>query len=212
MTGLQRAYPFVTLPAALVVLRGAVALFFMAHAAVRIADGSIPRLVGFLESQGLPFDVALVRALSACELIAGTLMAAGWRARWMAGGLFVIAAMGIVLIHRHAGWFVGEHGTGGSEYSVSLMVSLLVSLLPITTAQSRSDTGGDLALRQNRRLDARARSASPASAAVSDSGISVRLKTKLSSGGDVGVAVRARCVMRSPNCFAQAQQTQHRPS
>ena len=40
--------------------------------------------------------------------------------------LLVIASVGIVLIHRHLGWFVGEHGTGGSEYSVALIVMLLV--------------------------------------------------------------------------------------
>jgi putative oxidoreductase len=40
--------------------------------------------------------------------------------------LLVIASVGIILIHRHLGWFVGEHGTGGSEYSVALIVMLLV--------------------------------------------------------------------------------------
>lgn len=123
---ITRAFPFVSLPTALVILRVAVALFFMAHAAVRIANGTIPRFGGFLESRGFPQGVAIVWAISAYELIAGLLMAVGWRARWMAGGLFLIAGMGIVLIHRHAGWFVGEHGTGGMEYSVALMVSLLV--------------------------------------------------------------------------------------
>jgi len=126
MRSISRVFPFVSLPAALIVLRVAVAVFFMAHAAVRIANGTIPRFGGFLESRGFPYGVAIVWAISAYELIAGLLMAVGWRARWMAGGLFVIAATGIGLIHRHAGWFVGEHGTGGSEYSVALMVSLLV--------------------------------------------------------------------------------------
>lgn len=50
-----------------------------------------------------------------------------WMAgRWGAAVLFTIAANGIVLIHRQLGWFVGAHGTGGSEYSVALMVMLLV--------------------------------------------------------------------------------------
>ncbi len=40
--------------------------------------------------------------------------------------LLLIASVGIVLIHRHLGWFVGEHGTGGSEYSVALIFMLLV--------------------------------------------------------------------------------------
>ena len=44
---------------------------------------------------------------------------------WSVYGLH-FAAGGIVLIHRHFGWFVGEHGTGGSEYSVALIVLLLI--------------------------------------------------------------------------------------
>ena len=40
--------------------------------------------------------------------------------------LLAIAIGGIVLIHWRFGWFVGEHGTGGSEYSIALIVMLLV--------------------------------------------------------------------------------------
>ena len=53
-------------------------------------------------------------------------MALGFRTRYMAAGFGVILLSGIVLIHRHLGWFVGEHGTGGSEYSVALLLALLV--------------------------------------------------------------------------------------
>jgi putative oxidoreductase len=31
-----------------------------------------------------------------------------------------------VLIHRKFGWFVGEHGTGGSEYGAALIVMPIV--------------------------------------------------------------------------------------
>lgn len=121
-----RRFPFVSLASALIVLRVAVAIFFMAHAAVRVANGSIPQFGAFLGLRGWPQGVLLVWCITLFELIAGTLMALGWRTRWMALGLFLIAAMGIVIIHWRLGWFVGEHGTGGMEYSVSLMVSLLV--------------------------------------------------------------------------------------
>ena len=47
MSWLQK-YPFVSLSQAQVILRVAVAIFFMAHAAVRIANGSIPQFAGFL--------------------------------------------------------------------------------------------------------------------------------------------------------------------
>ena len=128
-------YPFVSLPTALRVLRVAVAVFFMAHAAVRVVKGSIPQFGAFLGQHGWPQSVLWVWGITAYELIAGNLMALGWRARWMALGLFTIAAMGIVIIHWQLGWFVGEHGTGGMEYSLSLMVSLLVIAAVDATAR-----------------------------------------------------------------------------
>ena len=57
--------------------------------------------------------------------------------RWAASGLAVIVATGIWLIHRHNGWFVGEHGTGGSEYSVALLAMLLVIAADDATRTSR---------------------------------------------------------------------------
>jgi putative oxidoreductase len=38
----------------------------------------------------------------------------------------LILFTGIFLIHAKLGWFVGEHGTGGVEYSFILMMALLV--------------------------------------------------------------------------------------
>ena len=122
----MRTFPFISLPASLVVMRVCVAALFMAHAVVRMVNGSIPGFGAFLERLGFPSGVAVVWAITAVEIVAGTLMALGWRARWMASALFFIAAVGILLIHRHLGWFVGEHGTGGSEYSVCLILCLLV--------------------------------------------------------------------------------------
>lgn len=49
-----------------------------------------------------------------------------WHLRWAAAVLMAIVSEGIVLIHRHIGWFVGEHGVGGSEYSVALLLLLLL--------------------------------------------------------------------------------------
>jgi putative oxidoreductase len=122
---LSKQFPFVTLPHALIILRVAVALFFMAHAVVRIANGSIPRFADFLALKGFPFSLALVWAITAYEIIAGTLMALGFWIRWTALGLMCIAAGGIVIIHAKLGWFVGEHGVGGVEYSLCLLVALL---------------------------------------------------------------------------------------
>jgi putative oxidoreductase len=122
----SRAFPFVSLATALTLLRVSVAIFFMAHATVRLVTGTIPGFGGFLEARGWPQGVLLVWCITLYELAGGLAMALGWRARWAALGLFFIAGMGIVIIHAQLGWFVGEHGTGGMEYSLALMVALLV--------------------------------------------------------------------------------------
>ncbi len=123
---LANRYPFVSQANALVVLRVAVAIFFMAHAAVRIAVDSIPQFEGFLASKGFPFPLVVVWLITVYELAAGTLMALGHWVRWLTVGFQAISIGGIVLIHFNLGWFVGEHGVGGMEYSLCLSVALLV--------------------------------------------------------------------------------------
>ena len=114
------------LPTALVLARVMTAVFFMAHAVVRVANGSIPQFAGFLEKQGFPAALALVWTITAVEIVAGVCLLLGRQVRPAAAALMVIAVGGILIIHRHLGWFVGEHGSGGSEYSVALIVLLVV--------------------------------------------------------------------------------------
>jgi putative oxidoreductase len=111
---------------ALVLLRGTVALVFLAHALVRLVNGSVPQFGAFLERSGFVHGVAWVLAISACEIVAGTLLIAGLCVRGACAVLAAIVLGGIVLIHARSGWFVGEHGTGGMEFSVLLLAALLV--------------------------------------------------------------------------------------
>ena len=124
--GLARGYPWWPLDDALRLLRIVTALLFMAHASMRFVLGTIPQFGGFMESQGFPHGQAWVLAITFYELGAGSLLILNRGVRWAASGLAVIVAVGIWLIHRHNGWFVGEHGVGGSEYSVALLAMLLV--------------------------------------------------------------------------------------
>jgi putative oxidoreductase len=123
---MKNKFPFVSLHQALLLVRIMTAIFFMAHAVVRIIKGTIPQFGAYMESQGFPEGVMVVWVITMCELVAGSLMIANRYVRISAAVLFAIAFTGIILIHRHLGWFVGEHGTGGAEYSVALMVLLLV--------------------------------------------------------------------------------------
>jgi putative oxidoreductase len=122
----MHAFPFLSFRHAMLILRVATAIFFMAHALVRIVHDTIPRFGGFLESKGFPAGVTLVWIISIYEICAGLLLIANRHVRLACSGLMVIVLGGIVLIHARLGWFVGEHGTGGVEYSLSLLVGLLV--------------------------------------------------------------------------------------
>lgn len=121
-----KTYPFISLRQALTVARIVTAVLFMAHAVVRIVNGSIPQFGKFMSSVGFPQGEAVVWAITVVEIVAGTMLILNRYVRIAATALFAIAATGIVLIHRHIGWFVGEHGTGGSEYSVALIILLIV--------------------------------------------------------------------------------------
>jgi putative oxidoreductase len=117
----------VPLRRALLALRVGTALLFMAHAIVRaLTPGAVASFGRFLESQRVPYGVVVVWLITAFELLGGVLLTLGIRTRLMCAGFAVILLVGIALIHRRLGWFVGEHGTGGSEYSVALLLALLV--------------------------------------------------------------------------------------
>ena len=131
-------FPWCPLPDALRLLRMVTALLFMAHASMRFVNGTIPQFGTFMESQGFPNGQAWVLAITVYELGAGSLLIVNRGVRWAASGLAAIVAVGIWLIHRHNGWFVGEHGTGGSEYSVALLAMLLVIAAEDAARTSRS--------------------------------------------------------------------------
>lgn len=123
-----RAFPWIGLPKMFVLGRIATAGFFLAHAVVRIlSPESIPSFSRYLAGCGFPFPTVVVWAITLCELAAGAMLILRLQVRLAAAMLIAIVAEGIVLIHRHQGWFVGEHGTGGCEYSVALIILLLLA-------------------------------------------------------------------------------------
>lgn len=119
-------FPFLSGVLVMALLRITTAGLFMAHAIVRIVVGSIPQFGVAMESMGFPSGILWVWVITITEIVAGTLLIAGRYVRWATVPLLTIVIGGIILIHRKFGWFVGEHGTGGSEYSVALTIMLLV--------------------------------------------------------------------------------------
>jgi len=126
----MKKFPFLSLSLAVVLLRITVAILFMAHALVRILNGTVGQFGGFLEAKGFVAGTAIVWALTIFELAGGLLLALGYFTRWLSLGFILILVVGIVLIHAELGWFVGEHGTGGVEYSLALIMALLVVAAP----------------------------------------------------------------------------------
>lgn len=126
ITRLANGIPWLTLAQSFWMARVATAVFFMAHAVGRIVLGTIPQFAQFMEALGFPGGLVLVWLITVVELVAGLALIFRRWVRWAAGFLFLIVLGGIVLIHARLGWFVGEHGTGGSEYSVALVVLLIL--------------------------------------------------------------------------------------
>jgi putative oxidoreductase len=122
----MKSFPFVSPTQSIAILRVSVAFIFLTHSIVRIFNSSIPQFGGFLESKGFPGGEVWVWAITAFEIVGGILLALGIGAKWLGIAFITMLMAGIVLIHAAQGWFVGEHGTGGVEFSFILISSLLV--------------------------------------------------------------------------------------
>lgn len=122
----MKNFPFISLKQSVVLLRISLAIVFLAHAIVRIFNGSIPQFADFLSQKNLPFGVAVVWSITAFEIIGSVLLILNYFTKWISLGFIILLVVGIVLIHASLGWFVGEHGTGGIEYSFVLIIAFIV--------------------------------------------------------------------------------------
>ena len=121
-----KKYPFLLTETLLTLLRISVAFIFLSHSNVRITNSTVGQFGEFMEIKGFPNGVVWVWGITFYEIVGGILLAFGYFAKWLSAGFILILIVGIILIHASFGWFVGEHGTGGSEYSFILIVALFV--------------------------------------------------------------------------------------
>ncbi len=135
----KQGFPFFSLQQSLVLLRFAVAGIFLAHSIVRLLNGTIEQFGGYLDNKGFIYGTAWVWGITVYEVAGGLLLLVGYYTRWLCAGFILLLLVGIVLIHAERGWFVGEHGSGGCEYSFILIVALLVTAAADKNAQ-RQDT------------------------------------------------------------------------
>lgn len=109
-----------------VILRVSVAGLLAAHGWYRALTGGYVGFGEYLTSQHIPLgDVAAI-GITALEIVGSALLAGGRFVRVVTPLLGAVYLTGIVLLHRHEGWFVVGGGRNGMEYSVLLLVCLLV--------------------------------------------------------------------------------------
>ena len=82
----------------------------------------------YLGSIGFPFGVALAFSIMAFQIACSIAMIFGRLVVFACIGHIIILAVGIYLVHAPQGWFVVGPGTGGMEYSVTLITCLFAVL------------------------------------------------------------------------------------
>jgi putative oxidoreductase len=122
----MKNFPFLSSSQSLLLFRIALPLFFVAHAVTRIANGTINRFAGFLSTKGFFATTAIVWGITVYEIIGGIALALGYFTKYLSLGFILMLIMGNIIIHYQNGWWVGEHGEGGMEYSCALILGLIV--------------------------------------------------------------------------------------
>ena len=118
-------FPFISVSHSLTVLRIAVGLLLAAHGVMRLSAGTVNGFGEFLNAKGFMIGPAIAWFLTIFEMAGGLLMATGFFVRPIAAVFMIEIAMGIILVHAKNGWFVVGHQSGGVEYSVLILFSLL---------------------------------------------------------------------------------------
>lgn len=110
----------------LLVLRIMIAICMIAHASQRFYFNSINGFGDFLNAKGFLIGVPIAWGITLFELIGGLAMLLNYFTKWISLVWAVQLLIGIILVHAQNGWFVVGPSTGGVEYSLLLIVCLLV--------------------------------------------------------------------------------------
>lgn len=122
----MKNFPFLSLSHSLLLLRTLIPLFFVAHAVTRILNGTVDQFAYFLAIRGFFVPTVMVWAITIYEIIGGIALALGYYTKYLSLGFILMLIIGNILIHYQNGWWVGEHGEGGMEYSCALILVLIV--------------------------------------------------------------------------------------
>ncbi len=127
--------------AALTALRVVAALLMLIHGLARFFAGGVAPFGTWLDSIGFPFGPGIAWSITAIEIVATPVLAAGFFVRPIALYFAAQLVMGILLVHRHDGWFVVGLGRNGMEYSV-LLIAVFLTLAAASGGDERVASRG----------------------------------------------------------------------
>ncbi len=122
----MKQFPFLTTKQYLNILRISVGLMLMAHGVIRVVVNTVSGFGEFLNAKGFFIGIIIAWGVTIFEIAGGLLLALGYYRKLICAGFILNLAMGILLVHIQNGWFVVGYSSGGAEYSVLLILCLLL--------------------------------------------------------------------------------------
>lgn len=101
-------------------------LLLITHGVVRLVVGGAPHFGAYLNSEGIPAGIVIAYTLTFFEIIGGCLLALRIFSKWIIPVFLTEIIFGLIMVHAKEGWFVVGYGRNGSEYSVLIIVSLIL--------------------------------------------------------------------------------------
>jgi putative oxidoreductase len=123
------------------ILRIVLCMIIFTHGAYRFYEGTTPIMGTLLENAGFPFGTFLAYAVNVVETAGALLLALRLAVLPASMALVGIYFTGIMLFHRHSGFFVVGPGENGWEYSALLITCLLFTAWENHKRLQRRDNG-----------------------------------------------------------------------
>ncbi|TDO26440.1 DoxX family protein [Sediminibacterium goheungense] len=101
-------------------------LLLIIHGVVRLSVGGALHFGAYLEEEGIPAGNIIAYLLTFFEIVGGCLLALRVYTKWIVPVFLIEIILGLIMVHAKEGWFVVGYGRNGSEYSVLIIISLVL--------------------------------------------------------------------------------------